>query len=71
MKKKIIYTNLDNEDFELNEYSSPEEEPDTPYRNFLEFSIVNGNSEFYLLTPEEVDEFCNLLQEKKNEIWTE
>jgi hypothetical protein len=41
---------------------------ETNYSDCMEL-IINNNCCFYLLKPEEVDEFCELLQTKKKEIW--
>ena len=38
-------------------------------RKNLQFKITKDNSYFILSSPEEIDEFCELLQEKKKEIW--
>jgi len=68
MKKQEIYTNLDNQDFELNRYTSKLND-ETNYGDCLEFIQCGGGSHFYLLSAKEVDEFCELLQIKKKEIW--
>ena len=70
MKKQEIYTNLDNQDFEINRYVS-KMKPETSYSDCMELVISNNCSHFYLLTSKEVDEFCELLQNKKKEIWKE
>ena len=67
LKKQEIYTNLDNQDFEVNRYAN-KMKAETNYSDCMEL-IINNNCCFYLLKPEEVDEFCELLQTKKKEIW--
>ena len=67
MKKVEIYTNLDNQDFCLLEQAGMTEKSN--WNNYLHFQIQGGSCNFYFLSPEEVDEFCELLQEKKKEIW--
>ena len=60
MKKNIIYTNLDNQDFTL-------EIKDKSYglTEYLQFTISNNCNYICLLNKEEIDEFCDLLQEYK------
>lgn len=60
MKKEIIYTTKDNQDFSI-------KLEDNIYHNnkVLLFSIFNGASNMYFLDVNEVDEFCELLQEYK------
>lgn len=67
IKKQIIYTNKDNEDFSLLENTNIKEASE--WKNYLEVNIIRGNSSIYLLSPKEVDEFCELLQKRKKEIW--
>lgn len=70
MKKDIIYTNKDNQDFRLEPFL-PNYATAAGKEANLRFYISNGCSEFYFLDSIEVDEFCELLQEKKKEIWQE
>ena len=58
---------MDNQDFILEVYKSTY----PSMRVSLRFFLSNQANEFYFLSPEEVDEFCELLQEKKKEIWQE
>jgi len=56
MKKQTVYTNNDDEDFTLK------------IQDFLiEFKLLSGSDVFYLKS-EEVDEFCELLQNSKKEM---
>ena len=66
MKKQIIYTNLDNQDFSLENYKS-----NLNGSKAVKFTIHNGCSEFYLLSLQEVDDFCDLLQQLKKEVFNE
>lgn len=68
MKKEVIYTNKDNQDFKV-ETHIPAYNTAAGEGKSLRFYISNGCSEFYFLDSTEVDEFCELLQEKKKEIW--
>ena len=54
MKKQEIYTDLDNQDFEINRYVS-KMKPETSYSDCMELVISNNCSHFYLLTSKEVD----------------
>ena len=63
--KNVTYTNKDNQDFILEEYTSI-----GPNKKNLRFHICNNNDTFYFLTSEEVDEFIELLKKKQKEIWS-
>ena len=68
IKKEVLYSSQDHSNFELLE---------AKYKiinglfldSCLEFYLCNPGTSFYLSSPEEIDEFCELLQEKKKEIW--
>jgi hypothetical protein len=53
MKKQVIYTNKDNDDFVIENHT---ENPPV-----LKFGICNGGSMLYFLDFEEVQEFCEIL----------
>ena len=71
MKKieKIIYETKHGDKFEIIHkkiYCSGNPMGVTGYISINNLSDI---SKLYLTSPEEIDEFCELLQEKKREIW--
>jgi len=55
MKKQIIYTNKDNEDFTITA------EFPTDIKSNVVLRIIGGNNCLYFLEKEEVSEFCEIL----------
>jgi len=70
MTKEIIYTLASGEKFKINSII-PKQSEKSP--SFLVLRLLNTEQEdseyIYISSPEEVDEFCELLQEKKKGIW--
>lgn len=64
IKKTIIYTNKDNQDFEIKPYTNT-----STIGYSLLLNISNGCNALFFNSSEEVDEFCALLNEVKKEIW--
>jgi len=54
MKKSIIYTNRDNQDFSVSIHSEPK-------RVSLHLEIIGGNNSLYFLDVDEVKDFCDIL----------
>ena len=67
MKKVEIYTNYDGQDFTFSKESNIKEKSN--WEPYLKFELNTGSNYFSFLPSEEVDEFCELLQKKKKEIW--
>lgn len=67
MIKQIIYTNLDNQDFIV----VPEISTTCVNPRSIKLEISNGCSYMYFLNKEEIDEFCQILQDLKKEVWDE
>lgn len=65
IKQHIIYTNQDNQDFTIDTSIDP---VDNTYGN-MSLQLSNGSSSLYFLEADEVDEFCELLQQYKKEVW--
>lgn len=59
MKKRTIYTNKDNEDFEISF------ENDATGKTF-KIDILSGNNALYFTDKEEIYEFCRILTEEAN-----
>jgi hypothetical protein len=57
MKKRIIYTNEDNEDFEVETYTY------SGNKN-VRLNIIAGSNELYFATRKEVEEFCRILMDE-------
>jgi len=70
MNKQIIYTNKDNQDFTVLPYIPTAYSPAGKKKNMI-LTIANGCSTLYFLNKHEVDEFCKILQEVKEEVWNE
>ena len=70
MKKSIIYTNRDNQDFTIEPYV-PKTYIEAEEEKNMVLTLSNGTSQLYFLSKDEVDEFCKILQEVKKEVWHE
>ena len=54
MTKKVIYTNKDNQDFEIN----------IKIGKHIHLEIIGGNNSLYFLDMDEVNEFCEILKQE-------
>lgn len=68
MKQTIYYSDARSAEFCVEKYVYPGTEKD----KLGELIVIRGHSgisSLFFDSPEEVDEFCELLQEKKKETW--
>lgn len=63
VNEQHIYTNKDGEKFSLLRKEASDQS------DCLEINILRGNNSLYFSSSEEVDKFCELLQQRKTEIW--
>jgi len=56
MKKSVIYTNEDNEDFEVDYHKCSATQKPT-----LHLHIISGNNRLYFMSKSEVHDFCEIL----------
>ena len=66
MKKEIIYTNKDNEDFTV---TSVDYQLIAGTQSQVVFTIRSGGNQFYFLDFKEIEEFCEILKEEGKKIF--
>lgn len=62
MKKSIIYTNEDNEDFEVESYKCG-----ATQKPHLHLHIKSGNNHLYFMSKCEVHDFCEILMNEADD----